>query len=220
MQQFIGIAGNIGAGKTTLTGLLAARFDWDAHYESVVDNPYLADFYGDKDRWGFHLQVYFLQHRFRSLQKLQASPRGAIQDRTIWEDARIFARNLHDLGHINERDWATYESLFAGMEHSLPRPTLLIYLRASLDTLLTRIRHRGRSYEGRIDPQYLLGLNIAYERWVGEWTASPVLVVDADKHDLLGDPGCFEIIVSRVDALLSERQLGLGLAAPPAPPQG
>jgi len=217
MEQFIGIAGNIGAGKTTLTGLLAERFDWDAHYESVVDNPYLEDFYSDKDRWGFHLQVYFLQHRFRSLQRLQASNRGAIQDRTIWEDARIFARNLHDLGHINARDWATYESLFAGMEHSLPRPTLLIYLRASLDTLLTRIRRRARHFEERIDPQYLLRLNIAYENWVDQWTACPVLVVDADHTDLLADPGCFETIVARVDEVLSGRQLGLGLGLAETP---
>ncbi|MCA9782003.1 MAG: deoxynucleoside kinase [Calditrichaeota bacterium] len=217
MQQFIGIAGNIGAGKTTLTGLLAERFDWDAHYESVVDNPYLEDFYADKDRWGFHLQVYFLQHRFRSLQKLQSGSRSAIQDRTIWEDANIFARNLHELGHINERDWATYQSLFAGMEHSLPRPTLLIYLQASLDTLLTRIRRRARHFEERIDPQYLLRLNLAYEHWVTHWTLCPVLVINADRNDLVSDPDCFESVVIQVDEILSQRQLGLGLGGIPHP---
>ncbi len=217
MECFIGVAGNIGAGKTTLCGLLAERFDWDAHYESVVDNPYLEDFYADRDRWGFHLQVYFLQHRFRSLQKLVASPRGAIQDRTIWEDALIFARNLHKLGHINERDWKTYESLFRGMEASLPRPDLLIYLRADLDTLIARIRKRGRDFEAGIDAEYLLHLNQAYEEWITGLRDIPVLVLDAAANDVVGNPACLPRIAEAVESRLGRRQLGLSLETPHKP---
>jgi deoxyadenosine/deoxycytidine kinase len=218
MKGFIGIAGNIGVGKTTLTEWLAKRLNWDPSYESVSDNPFLSDFYGDMPRWAFHLQIYFLQSRYSSHLETCDGERGVIQDRTIWEDVEIFARNLHEMGHLSERDWQCYYKLFQNMVHFLRQPDLLIYLRSDVDTLLTRIAKRGRDYEQSIDPNYLRSLNSLYERWIHGIRDIPVLVVDADHLNIFEDHTKMRRLLESVEAELSRRQLSLNLGAPPKPP--
>ena len=145
--SFVGIGGNIGVGKTTFAEIIAKHFGWKAYYESVGDNPYLNDFYGDMHRWSFSLQIYFLQHRFAGQMEIRSIDSGVIQDRTIYEDVKIFAKNLHEMGYMTDRDWATYQSLFNNMVQFLKTPDLIIYLRASTDTLLSRIKNRDRNFE-------------------------------------------------------------------------
>ncbi len=163
---FIGIAGNVGVGKTTMTDVIANRFGWRAYYESVINNPYLEDFYEDMKRWSFNLQIYFLSHRFKTHKQMTESGFSAVQDRTIYEDVEIFARNLFEMGNMSQRDWESYQALFEEMTAYLKKPDLIIYLRASVDTLLTRIKKRSRSFESTISPEYIYMLNIAYERWI------------------------------------------------------
>lgn len=165
-NAFVGIAGNIGVGKTTFTEKIAERFGWEAYYESVVDNPYLSDFYHDMHRWSFNLQIYFLHHRFETHIHMSKIPTGSIQDRTIYEDVEIFARNLHEMRFMSQRDWDTYDNLFRNMTSFLRKPDLIIYLKATTDTLLSRIKNRSRDYEQTIDPEYLHSLNISYDKWV------------------------------------------------------
>ena len=184
---FIGIAGNIGVGKTTFTDIIAQKMGWKPFYESVADNPYLSDFYGDMQRWSFNLQIYFLHHRFRNQREIAAENSGVIQDRTIYEDVEIFARNLHELGNIDQRDWENYSNLFAVMTSYLRKPDLIIYLRASTDTLISRIENRDRDYEKTIDPEYLHRLNISYDRWINGLTDIPVLVVETDQFNIFTD---------------------------------
>ena len=165
-DYFIGIAGNIGVGKTTMTDVIAERFGWKAYYESVIDNPYLDNFYHDMKRWSFHLQIYFLSNRFKTHKEMIEMPGSAIQDRTIYEDVEIFARNLYEMGNMDKIDWENYQALFAEMTSYLKAPDLIIYLRASIDTLITRIIARSRDYEKKIDPEYIHRLNISYDRWI------------------------------------------------------
>jgi len=185
---FIGIAGNIGVGKTTMTDIIADRFGWRPFYESVIDNPYLEDFYEDMKRWSFNLQIYFLSHRFRTHKMMTESGFSSVQDRTIYEDVEIFARNLHEMGEMSKRDWDNYCALFEIMTSYLKKPDLIIYLRASVDTLLTRIKKRSRGFESKISPEYIYRLNISYERWIkriqGEY---PVKIVETDNFNIFED---------------------------------
>ncbi len=186
-NPFVGIAGNIGVGKTTFTDIIAQKMGWKPFYESVADNPYLSDFYGDMQRWSFNLQIYFLHHRFRNQREIAAENSGVIQDRTIYEDVEIFAYNLHEMGNMDQRDWENYSNLFAVMTSYLRPPDLIIYLKASTDTLITRIENRDRDYEKTIDPEYLHRLNISYDRWINGLTNIPVLVVETDQFNIFTD---------------------------------
>jgi hypothetical protein len=190
-HKFIGIAGNIGVGKTTFTKMLCERFGWDPHYEVVVDNPYLKDFYGDMLRWSFNLQIYFLSKRFQVQKKIHDLDNSIVQDRTIYEDAKIFARSIHDMKKMDDRDWENYQELFHEMTSYLRPPDLIVYLRASTDSLISRIKKRGRDYEQNIDLAYLHRLNIYYDRWINELNMSkeiPILIIDTDGKDFCTDP--------------------------------
>ncbi len=198
-NYLIGIAGNIGVGKTTLTRNLAERLNWKPYYESVIDNPYLDDFYRDMKRWSFNLQIYFLAHRFRVQREISESGVPAIQDRTIYEDVEIFARSLYEQGYMNERDYQTYRSLFQNMVGLLPKPDLIIYLKASVKTLMARIRGRGRDFERNISPDYIEYLNQAYERWIKEAREQfTVLTINADEVDFLRENDKFEELVRTI----------------------
>tara|TARA_B100000029_G_C17572986_1_gene957272 strand:+ start:441 stop:1064 length:624 start_codon:yes stop_codon:yes gene_type:complete len=198
----IGIAGNIGVGKTTMTEKLASIFDWKTIYESVVDNPYLADFYDDMDRWSFNLQVYFLYHRFTSQVKLTNIENGFIQDRTIYEDKEIFARNLKDLSLMSKRDWETYSHLFDNLVSFLRSPDLIIYLKASTDTLLSRITKRNRDFEKKMDPEYLHSLNIYYDKWISKLNRSNTLIIETDNFNIFEDQEEFLEITKKIESKL------------------
>lgn len=198
-NYLVGIAGNIGVGKTTLTRNLAERLGWQPYFESVIDNPYLNDFYRDMRRWSFNLQIYFLAHRFRSQKEIIDLGLPAIQDRTIYEDVEIFAKSLYEQGYMNDRDYTTYRELFKDMSFFLPKPDLIIYLKASLKTLLLRIKSRGRDFEQSISPDYLEYLNLAYDRWMKEAREKfTVLTIDADKVDFLRENDKFEQLVKTI----------------------
>ena len=186
-NPFVGIAGNIGVGKTTFTKLLAEKYNWDEYYESVIDNPYLSDFYGDMKRWSFNLQIYFLQHRFASQVEISNNKKGVIQDRTIYEDVEIFARNLHDLGHMSDRDWETYKNLFSNMVQFLKKPDIIIYLKASTDTLISRIKTRNRDFEKNINPEYLYQLNNAYNTWAKNEKSLKILTINTNNFNVFKD---------------------------------
>ena len=198
----IAIAGNIGSGKTTLTGLLAKHYGWEAHYENADNNPYLDDFYSDMQHWSFNLQVYFLNERFGHIQKIRNSGLTVVQDRTIYEDAHIFAANLHSMGLMSMRDYATYRSLFDKMTSFIQPPDLLIYLRASVSTLVNQIQKRGRAYETGIRLDYLGKLNERYENWIGNYTLGKLLVVDVDTVQFDETPEALRTVVNRIDGLL------------------
>lgn len=201
--NFVAIAGNIGVGKTTLSRLLGERFQWRVLFEPEVKNPYLEDFYQDMQRWAFHSQVFFLTQRFRDHLSIQRSAEVCVQDRTIYEDAEIFAANLYERGMMEARDYRAYRGLYEAMTESLVRPALVVYLRASTWTLLSRIRKRGRPYERTMDREYLAQLNVVYERWVrGIAESWDVLIVDTDDYDLDRDrdwrEGMLEDIAERL----------------------
>jgi deoxyadenosine/deoxycytidine kinase len=185
--MLITIAGNIGSGKSSLTLLLHQRFAWQPYFESVEDNPYLEDFYADMRRWSFHLQVYFLSQRFMTHREITASNRMVVQDRSIYEDAEIFALNLHDMGRMDDRDYRNYQALYRTMTSYLHPPGLMIYLRASVSTLLRQIEQRGREFEKHIEPEYLERLNRLYERWIEGYTLGKLLVIDTDELDFVHD---------------------------------
>ena len=196
----VAIAGNIGSGKTTLTGLLSKHYKWDAHYEDVDDNPYLNDFYKDMQRWSFNLQVYFLKSRFGQVKEIHASEKNVIQDRTIYEDAFIFAPNLHAMGLMSTRDFENYLSLFQLMETFIPAPNLLIYLRSSVANLVGQIQKRGRDYENSIRIDYLTRLNERYEAWISQYDRGKLLIIDVDDMDFENNKEDLGAIISRIDA--------------------
>jgi deoxyadenosine/deoxycytidine kinase len=199
----VAIAGNIGAGKTTLTKLLAKHYKWEPHYESVDENPYLDDFYGEMERWSFNLQVYFLNSRFRQILEIRESGKNLIQDRTIYEDARIFAPNLHAMGLMTNRDFVNYESLFELMERLVTPPDLLIYLRGSIPTLVGQIHKRGREYENSISIDYLSRLNERYEAWITKYTKGNLLIIDVDKLNFVDNPEDLYSVINKIDAQIN-----------------
>ena len=185
---FIGLAGNIGVGKTTFSQKMSEHQNWTPFYESVSDNPYLSDFYVDMKRWSFNLQIYFLHKRFNAHQLMSRTIGGVIQDRTIYEDIEIFARNLHEMGNISDRDWENYRDLYLTMESFLIKPNLIVYLRASTDTLISRIKGRDREYERSLDPEYLHRLNVSYDKWINSIIDHPVMTIETDTFDIFNDP--------------------------------
>ncbi len=196
----VAIAGNIGAGKTTLTKLLAKHYKWKPHYETVEENPYLDDFYGEMERWSFNLQIYFLNSRFRQILQIHESGKNIIQDRTIYEDAHIFAPNLHAMGLMTNRDFSNYSSLFELMEKLVSPPDLLIYLRANIQTLVGQIHKRGRDYENTISIDYLSRLNERYEAWITTYTKGQLLIIDVDNLDFVDKPEDLGTIIDKIDA--------------------
>lgn len=200
--KYIAVSGNIGAGKTTLCEKLGQQFSWEVQYESTDDNPYLNDFYEDMERWSFALQVYFLHKRYRGITEILKGEKTVIQDRTIFEDAKIFAPNLHKMGLMTKRDFDNYTALFEAMQTLIQPPDLLIYLKASIPTLVNHIEKRGREYEGSISIDYLKRLNNRYEEWIENYTSGPKLIIDADEMDILNKPEDFGLVVERIQAQL------------------
>lgn len=198
----IAVAGNIGAGKTTLTELLSKHYGWKAHYESVEGNPYLNDFYADMSRWSFNLQVYFLNNRFRQVVEFRNKKADVIQDRTIYEDAHIFAPNLYDMGLLSHRDFENYSALFQLMEQFITPPDLLIYLKSSIANLVEQIEKRGREYENTISIEYLKKLNERYNQWIANYDRGKLLIINVDDIDFLHNPEDLGEIINKVDAQL------------------
>ena len=196
----VAIAGNIGAGKTTLTQLLAEHYKWEAQLEDVVDNPYLDDFYNQMERWSFNLQVYFLNSRFRQVLKIRESGKNIIQERTIYEDANIFAPNLHAMGLMTNRDFKNYSSLFGLMESLVQSPDLIIYLRSSIPNLVSQIHKRGRDYENSISIDYLSRLNERYEAWILGYTKGRLLIIEVDDLDFVEKEEDLGFIINKIDA--------------------
>lgn len=207
-KRYVAIAGNIGVGKSTLVTLLADRLSWKPFYEPVAENPYLEDFYQDMRSWAFHSQIFFLTRRLRAHRQLLEYPDSAIQDRTVYEDAEIFAHNLYRQGHINERDYKAYRELYSVLIEFLPPPDLVIYLRASVQTLAHRIDLRGRDFERRIAPVYLQKLNDLYEFWIANFHLCPVLTVPADRLDYVSNPSHLDLIERKVfDKLMGKEEV-------------
>ncbi|WP_047548044.1 deoxynucleoside kinase [Psychroserpens sp. Hel_I_66] len=199
----VAVAGNIGAGKTTLTTLLAKHYKWEPQLEDVVDNPYLDDFYNQMERWSFNLQVYFLNSRFRQVAQIRESGKDIIQDRTIYEDAHIFAPNLHAMGLMTNRDFENYRSLFDLMESFVQGPDLLIYLRSSIQNLVAQIHKRGRDYENSISIDYLSRLNERYEAWIHGYDKGNLLIIDVDNLDFVANPEDLGDIINKIDAQIN-----------------
>tara|TARA_B100001059_G_scaffold51274_4_gene44799 strand:- start:2526 stop:3140 length:615 start_codon:yes stop_codon:yes gene_type:complete len=201
--MYFAVAGNIGAGKTSLAELLSKHYDWEAHFEDVIDNPYLDDFYNHMERWSFNLQIYFLNSRFRQLNGFKNSNKHFIQDRTIYEDAHIFAPNLHAMGLMNHRDFNNYQSLFGLMESVVKGPDILIYLRSSIPNLVHKIHKRGREYENSISIEYLSRLNERYEAWISTYDKGKLLIVDVDQIDFVENKEDLGKIIEKIDAELN-----------------
>lgn len=201
--MYFAIAGNIGAGKTSLAELLSKHYGWEAHFEDVIDNPYLDDFYNHMERWSFNLQIYFLNSRFRQLDGFKNSNKTFIQDRTIYEDAHIFAPNLHAMGLMNQRDFNNYQSLFGLMESMVEGPDILIYLRSSIPNLVNKIHKRGREYENSISIEYLSRLNERYEAWISKYDKGKLLIVDVDQIDFVENNEDLGKIIEKIDAELN-----------------
>ena len=200
----IAIAGNIGAGKTSLTDLLSKHYKWQGHFEEVVENPYLNDFYHQMERWSFNLQIYFLNSRFGQLIEIQKSGENVIQDRSIYEDVHIFAPNLHAMGLLSQRDYQNYKSLFELMENMVTGPDLMIYLRSSIPNLVGNIHKRGREFENSISIDYLSRLNERYEAWIHNYDKGKLLIIDVDELDFVDTAVDMKSIVDRIDAKIKE----------------
>ena len=200
----IAIAGNIGAGKTSLTNLLSKHYKWQGHFEEVVENPYLDDFYHQMERWSFNLQIYFLNSRFGQLIEIQKSGKNVIQDRSIYEDAHIFAPNLHAMGLLSQRDYQNYKSLFELMENMVTGPDLMIYLRSSIPNLVGNIHKRGREFENSISIDYLSRLNERYEAWIHNYDKGKLLIIDVDELDFVDTPADMKSIIDRIDSKIKE----------------
>jgi len=195
---FIAVAGNMGVGKSTLTRLLVESFGWTPFYEAVDDNPYLADFYRDMPRWSFQSQIFFLSRRLRSHREIMRYPNTAVQDRSVYEDAEIFARNLHQRGNMSNRDYQVYRDLYEEFIQIMPAPNLMIYLKASIPTLIERIHRRGRDFEQDVSPLYLQQLNELYNAWIEDFTLCPILTIQADYLDFVRFNGHFETIKEQI----------------------
>jgi deoxyadenosine/deoxycytidine kinase len=200
--KYIAVAGNIGAGKTTLSTQLAKYFNWHVHYEDADSNPYLADFYNDMKRWAFNLQIYFLNSRYKQVLKIIEGENTVIQDRTIYEDAHIFAPNLHEMGLMSSRDFENYLDLFNTMASQINAPDLLIYLRANIQTLVSRIHERGRDYEGNMSLDYLKKLNQRYEEWIKDYHHGKLLIINADEVDFINNPEDLGTVIDSVSSQL------------------
>lgn len=207
MKRFVAVAGNIGVGKSTLVALLCQRLDWQPFYEPVADNPYLADFYADMSSWSFHSQIFFLTHRLRAHRQLLDHPTSVLQDRTVYEDAEIFAENLYRQGLIHARDYHTYRELYEVLTDFLPPPDLVLYLRASVPTLLSRISHRGRDYERQITFDYLSQINVLYEEWIARFSLCPVLTVPSDDLDYVANSKHLNLIAEKVQEKLTGKEV-------------
>jgi len=206
MKKYLVVAGNIGAGKSTLVQLLSERLGFRPYYEPVAENPYLEDFYRDMRAWALHSQLFFLSYRVRSHRALMDDPHSVVQDRSLYEDAEVFARNLYASGAMSERDWATYSGLYRTMAGLLPSPDLVIYIRASVETLRSRIAMRGRGFESSISDEYLRGLNSLYESWVEGFELAPVLIVPGDRLDFVAESKDLAAIAARVEDRLRDSQ--------------
>ena len=200
----IAIAGNIGAGKTSLTELLHKHYGWEAHYEDVVENPYLDDFYAEMERWSFNLQIYFLNSRFRQILEIQKKGNDVVQDRSIYEDAHIFAPNLNAMGLMTHRDFKNYQAVFELMESLVKGLDLMIYLRSSISNLVSQIHKRGRDYENSISIEYLSRLNERYEAWVHNYDKGKVLIIDVDDLNFVDNKEDLSFVIEKIDAELSE----------------
>ncbi|MBL7664134.1 MAG: deoxynucleoside kinase [Bacteriovoracaceae bacterium] len=206
-KMFVVVAGNIGSGKTTLTEKLAKRLSWNPHFESVQDNPYLSDFYGDMSRWSFPLQVYFLTHRFNTHKTIETSSMSSIQDRSIYEDANIFARALYEQGKLDRRDYENYRTLYNSMTSYLSAPTLMIFLKRSVPKLIERIKQRGRDYEQTIPVDYLSQLNVYYDDWYKSYNLGKSLIVDTDDLDFVDNDYHFDRLVQKIYESIDQQNL-------------
>jgi deoxyadenosine/deoxycytidine kinase len=198
MKKFVAVAGNVGVGKSTLTTMLSKKLGWEPFFEAVDDNPYLADFYQNMKHWSFHSQIFFLSRRLRHHRQLLDHPSSVIQDRSVYEDAEIFARNLYNQGHMSERDYRSYRELYEVLTTFLPPPDLVVYLRATVPTLQYRIRLRGRDFERNIPDEYLNQLNVLYEEWIEGFTLCPVLTVPADALDFVKYNDHMELVAGKI----------------------
>jgi deoxyadenosine/deoxycytidine kinase len=206
VKTYVVLAGNIGAGKSTLVRMMCDRLGWEPYFEPVAENPYLADFYGDMKRWAFHSQVFFLTYRARAHRALQEIPRSVVQDRSFYEDAEVFARALFRTGAMSDREWETYRGLYQTLTTLLSAPDLVVYLKASVPTLRRRIAQRGRPFEAAISDGYLEELNALYEEWIGSFTVAPTLVVPSDRLDFVRDSQDLNAIIATVQRRLRGRQ--------------
>jgi deoxyadenosine/deoxycytidine kinase len=212
-KLFIAIAGNIGTGKTTLTNMLANHYGWKPHFESVADNPYLADFYKDMTRWSFPLQIYFLNHRYKVHREVAAGTSSSIQDRSIYEDSHIFARNLFESGKMEERDYRNYQDLYNEMIKHLDPPDLMIYMRKSVPRLVEQIQRRGRDFEKDIPRDYLECLNRYYDDWIAGYDNGKLLIIDSNELDFVAHPEHFDHIAKQILEKLDQKELFLPLSA-------
>lgn len=203
-KVFVSVAGNIGSGKSSLTDLISKELKWKPYYERVNDNPYLSDFYEDMSRWSFNLQVFFLSHRFKTHKEIIDNNKSVIQDRSIYEDVEIFAKNLYELGKMNKRDFENYKNLFAEMTHFLKPPDLLIYLRASIPKLKKQIMLRGREFEKNIDDDYLKKLNNSYENWVKKYNYGKRIIIESDNLDFVNKKTDLDFIINQIQTNLKD----------------
>lgn len=202
-KYFVSVAGNIGSGKSSLTKMIADNLGWLPYFESVQNNPYLKDFYKEMKRWSFQLQVYFLSHRFQVHKKIIASKKSVIQDRSIYEDVEIFARNLYLMGRMEKRDYENYRSLFCEMVDYLKPPDLIVYLKADVDTLIKQIHLRGRVFEKSIEPKYLQRLNRSYNKWINEYKCGNLITIETDELDFVHNPEHFMLVLDKIKSALN-----------------